>query len=196
MDSRLRTRKAISFCLSVVVLTVYSSVALAGPGKIAGELTVLDNAAGNVTPFVTVNGETAKSGRSIFSSSTITTSEGTGAVVNAGKLGSIELAPNSNFVIYFDEKSLSGELTSGTITILRAPSLVNIKTADGNIARLNAGEAVMASGQAQQTGGGGGSNWWIWAIVLGAATAGIVYAVTSGNNNNAGGGVTVVSPVR
>jgi hypothetical protein len=40
MNSKLWIRKALSMCLSVAVLATYSMVALAGPGKAAGELAV------------------------------------------------------------------------------------------------------------------------------------------------------------
>ena len=37
MNSKLWIRKALSMCLSVAVLATYSMVALAGPGRAAGE---------------------------------------------------------------------------------------------------------------------------------------------------------------
>ena len=74
MNSKLWIRKALSMCLSVAVLATYSMVALAGPGKAAGELAVSGKSVSGETTFVFVNGEVARSGRSVFSGSTITTS--------------------------------------------------------------------------------------------------------------------------
>ena len=93
MDSKLWIRKALSSCLCVAVLVTYSMVALANSGKIAGELTVSGKDVKGETPFVLINGEAAKSGRSVFSSSTIVTPDDAIAVVSLGKLGKIELAP-------------------------------------------------------------------------------------------------------
>ena len=67
-----------------------------------------------------MNGEPAKSGRTIFSSSTISTPEDAGAIVNLGKAGRIELAPNTIFSVTFDDRSASGDLTAGSVSVLNA----------------------------------------------------------------------------
>jgi hypothetical protein len=180
----------------VAVLATYSMVALASPAAAAGELTI--SATGNDTPNVTVNGETAKSGRSIFSSSVISTPENASAVINLGKAGSIELAPNSTFAVSFDSSSISGSLTSGTLTVLGASAPVNVKTASGEMAKLNAGESASANGKKQADDDShGGAAWWLWAVVFGGAAAGILIATTQGDNNiQLGGNAVTVSPTR
>src|SRR6185369_13242331 len=110
---------------TLVLVAAYSFVALANSGKAVGELVVTGN---NGTSFVTVNGEQAKNGRSVFSSSTLSTPSEFGAVLNLGKAGKLELSPNSTFVVSFDEGSISGELTSGSVTVLSAQSDVKVKT--------------------------------------------------------------------
>lgn len=75
--------------LAAAVFATSSMLGLAAPGKAEmGELIVSGGSA------VTVNGETANTGRTIFSSNTITTPAAAGATVNLGKLGQIEVAPN------------------------------------------------------------------------------------------------------
>ena len=59
MNSKLWIRKALSLCLSVAILATYSMVALAGPRKVAGELTVSGKDINGEAPFVLVNGEAA-----------------------------------------------------------------------------------------------------------------------------------------
>jgi hypothetical protein len=167
---------------------------LANSAKIAGELTVAGNG-------VLVNGESAQSGRSVFSSSTVTTPDNAGAIVGFGKLGKIEIAPNSTFAVSFDEKGISGNLTSGKITVLGAASPVNVTTLNGTIVSLASGESVMASSAAKQDkdddDGHGGAAWWGFAAVMVAAGALIIYAATNNNDRIAlGGGGTVVSPSR
>ena len=198
MDSKLWIRKALSACLCVAVLATYSMVALASSPKVAGELTVLGTDSSGEAPFVMVNGEASKTGRSVFSSSIINTPETAGAVINLGKLGKLELAPNSAIVLSFDDNNISGDLTAGKITVLGAAEIVSVKVADGKVLQLTAGESATAAGAsaAQTTGGGHSAAWWGFAAVLVGAGALIIYAATRDNNAEVGGGGTVVSPVR
>jgi len=200
MNSRLWIRRALSMCLVVAVYTTYSMVALAGTDRIAGELTVTGNGMNGETPSVTVNGETAKSGRSIFSSSLIATPENAGAVINLGKNGVIELAPNTSFAVTFDDNSVSGSLTSGKLTVLGSSTGVSVKTLAGNVIKLAAGESVNASGKAQDSDDDdddGGAAWWAWALVFGGAAAGVLIAAVNADNRvSLGGTATTISPVR
>src|SRR5829696_8965442 len=169
MNSKLWIRKALSMCLSVAILATYSMVALAGPGKAAGELAVSGKSINGEAPFVLVNGEVARSGRSVFSGSTITTSDST-AVLNLSKLGRVELAPNTVLNIKFDEKGIFGDLTSGTVSVLGAAENVNIKTLNGNTVQLKAGQSVSAAGrQDDDDDDNGGAAWWIWGGVFAGA---------------------------
>jgi hypothetical protein len=182
----------------VAVFATYSMVALAGSDRIAGELTITGSGLNGDTATVTVNGEAAKSGRSIFSSSIIATPSNAGAVINLGKSGIIELAPNTTFTISFDDKSVSGDLSSGKLTVLGASSDISVKTADGKVVKATAGDSVNASGkQDDPPAGGGGPAWWLWAIVFGGAAAGILIAATTANNRvNISGTAVTVSPNR
>jgi ferric-dicitrate binding protein FerR (iron transport regulator) len=81
---------------------------------------------------VTVNGETAVSGGTVFSDSIITTAEKSTATVNLSKLGRVELSPTSNLKLSFTEKSIMGLLENGTARISTvAGTSVNIATKDG-----------------------------------------------------------------
>jgi phage baseplate assembly protein gpV len=197
MYSKLWIRRAVSMCSLVAVLATYSMVALGGTDRIAGELTITGNGLNNETPAVTVNGEIAKSGRSIFSSSIVETPSNAGAVINLGKSGIIQLAPNSVFTISFDNKSISGELSSGKLTVLGASSEVTVKTAAGAV-KASTGDSVNASGKKDDDpDSGGGPAWWLWAIVFGGAAAGILIAATTADNRVSIGGTAItVSPNR
>jgi hypothetical protein len=198
MNSKLWIRKALSMCLSVAVLATYSMVALAGPGKAAGELAVSGKNVSGEAPFVFVNGEVARSGRSVFSGSTITTSESTNAVINLSKLGKIELAPNTVLNLTFDENGISGALTSGTVSVLGAAENVNITTSNGKTVQLTAGQSVSASGKQDDDDDDddAGAAWWIWGGVFGAAAVVIIWTALSDGDIQVGGGGTVVSPTR
>ncbi len=198
MNSKLWIRKSLTSCLMVAMIATYSMVALASGGKTAGEIVVTgDNS--NGTAFVTVNGESVKSGRSVFSSSTISTPEGSGAIVNLGKVGRIELAPGTTFTLSFDDNAMSGDLAAGRITVLSAAQSVGVKTMTGNVV-LNAGESATA-GSATATkkdddDNDKGNAWIIYALIFGGAAAGIIIAAATSNDVSLGTGTTTISPVR
>lgn len=195
MNSKTLIQKALSLCLIVAIYAAYSMVALASTGRIAGELLISGK-----NSSVKVNGETAQSGRSIFTASTISTPANTSAIINLGKLGKLELAPNTTANISFTDKGISGDLLSGKITVLGTTDAVNINTTEGKTVKLSAGESV-TSGLPQQDDDDdddkAGAAWWVWAAIFGGAIAGVVIAATSDNNRAAlGGGTTVVSTNR
>ena len=198
MNSKLWIRKALSMCLAVAIIATYSMVTLAGSERVAGELAVSGKNINGETPFVKVNGEAAQSGRSIFSSSTIVTPENANATINLGKIGAIELAPNTTLTLSFNDKEISGDLLAGQVTVLNSTDSVNIKILNGTTLKLNAGEtAVATTGKAQDDDNDGGSSWLVWALVFGGAVAGIVIAASTDNNRiQLGGTTTVVSPTR
>jgi hypothetical protein len=173
-------------------------VALAGPGKAAGELAVSGKIVNGEAPFVFVNGEVARSGRSVFSGSTITTSDSTNAVLNLSKLGKIELAPNTVLNLTFDEKGIFGDLTSGTVSVLGAAENVNIKTLNGKTVQLAAGQSVSASGlkDDDDDDDDGGAAWWIWGGVFAGAAAVILWTALNDQDINVGSNGTVISPTR
>ena len=200
MNSKLWIRKALSLCLCVAILATYSMVALAGPGKAAGELTVTGKNVNGEAPFVFVNGEAAKSGRSVFSGSVIATSDSNGAVMNLGRFGRIELAPSTTLSLNFDEKGIFGDLSSGKVSVLGATEEVMIKTLDGHTVKLAAGQSVLASGKAQDDDDDDddddGAAWWIWAAVFGGAAAGLLYTALNDGDLAIGQSGTVISPTR
>ena len=200
MNSKVWIRKALSMCLVVATIATYSMVALAGSERVAGELSVSGKIVNGETPFVKVNGEAAQSGRSIFSSSTIATPENVSATVNIGRVGKIELAPNTTLALSFDERGINGDLLAGRVTVLNSSDTVNIKMLDGTITKLNVGNSAVATGKIQDdddSDNDGGSAVLIWAVILGGAAVGIIIASTTDNNRIAvGGNSLVVSPTR
>jgi hypothetical protein len=200
MNSKFWSRKALSACLIVALYVTYSMVALANTGnKTTGELIV------NGTAQVTVNGEVAQTGRSIFSASTITTSENTTATINLGKVGKIELAPNSSLTVDFDQASITGSLTSGSATVSAATGTnAVINTLNGSVSTESAHSSVFtanaenpAKDDDNKNKKKGGAAWWVWGAVFAAAATGVLWAAFSDNNSaNIGGSGTVVSPSR
>jgi len=197
MNSKLWIRKALTMCSMVALIATYSMVALASDGKTAGEIVVTGSSAGDISA-VTVNGEPVRSGRTIFSSSTISTPEGSGAIISMGKAGRIQLAPNTTFALSFDDAAINGDLSSGSVTVLNATHGVSVKTLSGTV-ELNTGDtasATQTTKPSQTATTSGHPNWWAYALIFGGAAVGIIWAASQNNDNSFGGGATVVSPTR
>ena len=111
MISRNWSRTSITLALALAILSTYSMVALAAPQQgPTGDLSVVGE--------VTVNGTSAISGATVFSDSTVTTAKGSSAVVSLGKLGRVEVLPESIV------KSASARLADGHARSLPRPRLV------------------------------------------------------------------------
>lgn len=192
MKIRTLKNKALSMCLVVAIVATYSMVALAGETKIVGEILVSGK---NEASMVTVNGEAVQSGRTIFTSSTITTNESS-AIVNVSKVGKIKIAPKTSILVSFNENGISGNLLKGKVTVLNSTNNVNITIPTGNVEKLTVGEsATTAKQDDDDDDDDGGSAWLLWALVFGGAAAAIVFAATTSNNRvDLGGGSTTVSP--
>src|SRR5687767_8419674 len=212
MNSKLWIQKALTTCSLMALIASYSMVALAAAPANSGEL-IVSGLAGE-TSFVTVNGEPAKSGRTVFSSSTISTPDGMNATLNLGKAGKVAFGPNTTFSVSFDESAITGTLTSGNLTVLGATQPVEVKTLDRGIVRANAGETVSANATAlrDDTRDSTGKcidsdndgklecdedgNWLVWGIVVAGAIAGLIFIATADNDADIGGGAATVSPTR
>lgn len=196
MDSRQWIKKTLTLCLTVAIFATYSMVALAASDRVVGELSISGKNVQGENPAVTVNGEAAQNGRSIFSSSTIATSPDASAIISIAKVGKLELAPDTTIAVSFNENGFSGDLMTGKVTVLGVSKDVSIKTPDGKTIKLNAGESAVAGQTQTNTNSGGGA--WIWyALIFGGAAAAILIAATTDNNRTAlGGNTTIVSPLR
>src|SRR5438045_4835305 len=126
MISRNRSRKSIAFAVAIAVLSVYSMVALAKPAqqKNTAEL--------SVSGQVSVNGQSAISGATVFSDSVIATAANSSAVVSLGKLGRVELLPNTSIKLSFSDANISGSLEAGRVqvsTLAGTSAIVTTKAA-------------------------------------------------------------------
>lgn len=124
-----RFRKMVTVALMLTVgsfSTLLTSSAVAQTAqKAAGELSVRGN--------VTLNGAAAISGATVFSNGTIKTGDKSWASVSFGKIGRVELAPNSELVVNFAEATIGGMLRSGRVTVSTpAGTSISVITADGN----------------------------------------------------------------
>ncbi len=139
MNIKAITRKAVTLCLSFLVL---STLSLASTGKIIGELTV--NKLNDKAPQVKVNNVLAQSGHTVFSANTITTNEDAGATLSLDKFGTVNVAPNSVVSFSTSKTGIAGEIIAGEITTF-SDSLI-VKTVEGSIITPKFGETVSSTG--------------------------------------------------
>ncbi len=87
----------LAYCLTFAIFTASSTIAWALPENksATGELIVSGINTGGNAPFAILNGEPALGERTFFSSGTIATLEDNNVTVKLGKLGSVNLSPNS-----------------------------------------------------------------------------------------------------
>jgi ferric-dicitrate binding protein FerR (iron transport regulator) len=133
MNTNIRSFKAFLLCLVAAIFMVPATMAdtypepqaAAGP---SGKLRVVGE--------VTVNGTSAISGATVFSDSTVTTAKGSSAVVSLGKLGRVEVLPESTMKLSFTD--------SGIMVSMLEAGRVRISSSSGTSAKTttNDGEAI------------------------------------------------------
>lgn len=101
-------KKSITLLTVVAVWCVFSMVALAA-GDVNGEI--------SVTGQVTVNGQTAVSNSTVISGSTIVTGANSNATVSLGKLGRVELQPDTTLMLKFSNDGFTGVLSAGKVRV-------------------------------------------------------------------------------
>src|SRR5204862_4375382 len=127
MTSRTWSRTPITLSLALAILCTYTMVALAVPQGQAGPTGDL-----SVVGEVSVNGTSAISGATVFSDSTIATGQNSSAVVSLGKLGRVELLPNSSVKLSFTDNSVSAMLDVGRVRLATSTGVAaTVNTKDG-----------------------------------------------------------------
>jgi hypothetical protein len=80
---------------------------------------------------ITVGGNSAKTGETIFSGQQIQTPAGTGATVDVAGVGRVDIAPGSNVKITFEEGRIGVVVTSGCATLTANRGEAGTLEADG-----------------------------------------------------------------
>ena len=101
--------KSFTFLTAFAVLCMCTTVSLAGPRDIKGEIVV--------TGQVTVNGQTAVSNATVVNGSTITTGTNSSAIINLSKNGRVELQADTSITLKYSENSIVAMLSSGKVRI-------------------------------------------------------------------------------
>jgi hypothetical protein len=183
----------------VAVFAATSLIASAAPESNVsmGELTVTGNSVDGEQPSVILNGEKAISGRTFFSSGTISTTEGTTANISLGKLGSVTVSPNSVLSLNFGNNAINGTITAGQVKVLNAEGvIVNIRNAEG-LAANNVSEGVFDANASMPRKDdptvSDGSQLALILVFAGVVAGTTIYLLTRDEGTKVG---TTVSPVR
>jgi ferric-dicitrate binding protein FerR (iron transport regulator) len=126
MLENLSGRKFVACCVALALLNTYTLSALASPGAVLpkGDL--------SVTGRVSLNGQDAISGTTVFPASNIVTAEDSSASVSLPALGHITLQQNTNLSLDYGASEFSGSLNSGCAEF-SAVAGVPVKVSAGTI---------------------------------------------------------------
>lgn len=123
-------RSLVTMCLVLAIFSTYSTVGLA---------TQQTSASISVIGEATVNGTRTTSGTTVFSDSTVTTAKGSSAVVSLGKLGRVEVLPESTVKLAFDDAGVTCLLEAGRVRVSTSSGFNgSVNTKDGVVAADNA----------------------------------------------------------
>lgn len=185
-------RNITAACLAMVIFTTSSMIALAGTGSksLMGEITVAGTTVDSNAPSVLLNGETAFSGRTFFSNGTIVTPENATSTVKLGKLGYIVMNPNTTLNLSFDEKTISGTISNGDISVYNAEG-VNVKIENTNNAKVAVAPMNKKQDDDSDKGILGGSAVGPVLVFAGIVAAAVVLVIVNQDDDN-----SIVSPVR
>lgn len=135
------------------------------PQQIVARLATRNNA------FVTVNGQSAATGASLLTGTTIETAGDQSATVNVGPLGSVDISPNTKVVLTFEQGMLKADVIYGCVILTaRQNTTGEITTEKGSIGKTDpaaggtlemcytqgAAAPVVGPGVAQGAGAGAG----------------------------------------
>jgi hypothetical protein len=118
--------------LSVTLMLSMGAFSTLGTTSVFAQTASKTGAEISVVGSTTINGTQAISGATVFNDSKIKTSSNGAAAINLGKLGRIELGPDTELTLRYTDSTIGGNLVSGR-AVVNAPAGVGVSlaTADG-----------------------------------------------------------------
>src|SRR5215212_1896289 len=191
LKNRIVKATALALALAVTHVCLSAELVRAASARLVAKATAAQGAAqGRLTTRgnnpVTVNGNSAKSGETIFTGQSIQTPAGVGATVNLPGLGRVDIAPNSNLTLSFGDGKVDVVLSSGCAILTAERGTAGSLEAGGSTQRTEGDQGgvldvcnsttpgaapIVGQGAAAAAGAGAAG---------GAATAATTAAATSG----------------
>ncbi len=148
---------------------------------------------------ITVNGASAASGASLLTGANIVTPAGVSATIDLGALGTVELQPNSEVQLDFDDNgNVRVKVLRGCVVVKKkGPGTAEVYTAEGSSEKSNNNRKKLGFcylngglnpiGQAVAAGGAAGEGIGTEALIAilaggGALVAGLIWAFHGGGN--------------
>jgi hypothetical protein len=192
LKKRVIKATAIALVLAVTHLGLSSELVRAASSRLIARVAPPQAAAqGRLTTRgnhpVTVNGNSARSGETVFSGQSIQTPAGVGATVNLPGLGRVDIAPNTNLTLSFGDGKINVTLASGCVVLTANRGTAGTLEAGGSTQRTEGteggvidvcssttgGAPVVGQGAAAAAGAGSGTSAGAGAVTAGASTAGV-----------------------
>lgn len=132
--------RALAFAAAFALLQMYVQAALFDGATKATPPAAAAQAAGQTLKGrlttrgnnpVTVNGNSAKSGATVFSGQQIQTPAGVGATVQLPGLGRLDIAPNTNVTVTFENGKIEVVVTSGCVILTAERGTTGTVTSQG-----------------------------------------------------------------
>lgn len=203
LKSRIVKAAALGLALTVTHVGLSAELVQAASARLIAKATTAQGAAqGRLTTRgnnpVTVNGNSAKSGETIFTGQSIQTPEGVGATVNLPGIGRVDIAPNTNLTVSFEAGKVHVALVSGCVIVTANRGNVGSVEAGGRTERTEGdqggvidvcssatpgGAPIVGQGAASAAGAGASG---------GGAAAGTAAATAAGSGVGIGTASTVV----
>jgi hypothetical protein len=194
LKSRIVKATSVALVLALTTVCVNAALVRATPGRVAAGVGPQSAAQGRLVTrgnnAVSVNGASAHSGETIFSGQTIQTPAGVGATVNLPGIGRVDIAPNSNATLSFEQGKLTVTLASGCAILTANRGTAGTMEAGGSSQQTDGmnggtidacapttagGAPVVGQGAAAAAGAGAGSG--TAAATTAAATSGGLFGL-------------------
>jgi hypothetical protein len=123
MNTKTWIRTLVTLSLILATFSTFSMMGLAAP-QTTSSISVIGE--------VTVNGTRTTSGTTVVSDSTVTTTKGSSAVVSLGKLGRVEVLPESTVKLSFNDAGVTCMLEAGRVRVSTSSGFNgSVNTKDG-----------------------------------------------------------------
>ena len=86
---------------------------------------------------VTINGVKARTGDTVFPGAHIQTVAGIGVTVQMGRLGQIDISPNTNLLLSYDRNSILTDVSTGCAVLSASNGVQGVLTMPGGITKRN-----------------------------------------------------------
>lgn len=134
-----RQQRVIKVVALALLFCVPQLCVRANPEVLTGRLATRGNKA------VQVNGSQVSTGMTVLSGAQIVTPGEVGATVDLASLGQLDIAPNANLTLSFDDQNVTVNLTSGCATLTTNERTNGSITAKGTTERADAARGYVAN---------------------------------------------------